>query len=689
MEYIQTPDANIYTSWGLTPKLNNDMGMQGHGNMSGGQSNHMNAKDKADNNQGHGSGNMQTMAGLGPANNMASAGNNQNGMPAVLSAMTNTQNMHDLTNLMRGKTIDAQSYDGMQHHQQSPRQMLKDSFRMLFNPLNGDAQNPSSLMDSIHDHAFVPGASQVQHQQQQSYVPTVPRMKSNGMKQSQELQGQQQQQQQQQNAMQFNIHESMLPLLMEDNQLVPDVVRNAAGASSPDLHMDPHLFAFPNTPGMTLGMNYAASTKQLNMNDMGGNMPAHQGIHLPNQQQQQQQQERMRNGNMDASVDSHMFMEMNPRSNYIANPNMDQAAYNNNNNINLSAAQLKKYQKQLQLQREQEKLLQEQLKQQGLDSLQMPNDGKSGPNAFLDVAALAARANHVTPSDLLQHDLSFQQYQSHMQMEQMQQQQQQQRQAQAIFRQQQQQQPQSQSQQRPSMSNNSGSGSGSGSGLNVMNQGMKRVKSVDNGAHAISNMAAAATAAAALRQTMKESSKRGLKRDPSSNALASMPDSKVANMDGSRGNYIHPLMDFNAQPQLARPSSAVPSYSNGPVPSKGRETTEERKEREQREKEEMIREFKRKTREAALIRFRQKRRERRFGKQVRYDCRKKLADSRPRVKGRFVRQEELAKMDGDCLQQEEEEEENNEHGELQGEHVEDGAHDHLSQFHTPQQILQN
>jgi len=67
---------------------------------------------------------------------------------------------------------------------------------------------------------------------------------------------------------------------------------------------------------------------------------------------------------------------------------------------------------------------------------------------------------------------------------------------------------------------------------------------------------------------------------------------------------------------------------------------EDRRLREAREKEDLIREFKRKTREAALIRFRQKRRERNFGKNIRYDCRKKLADRRPRVRGRFVKRPE-------------------------------------------------
>ncbi|CDF38371.1 unnamed protein product [Chondrus crispus] len=66
--------------------------------------------------------------------------------------------------------------------------------------------------------------------------------------------------------------------------------------------------------------------------------------------------------------------------------------------------------------------------------------------------------------------------------------------------------------------------------------------------------------------------------------------------------------------------------SKGPVKP---ETQAERKDRIEHEKQEVIREFKKKTREAALVRFRQKRRERRFGKLIRYYCRKKLADARP------------------------------------------------------------
>jgi len=43
-------------------------------------------------------------------------------------------------------------------------------------------------------------------------------------------------------------------------------------------------------------------------------------------------------------------------------------------------------------------------------------------------------------------------------------------------------------------------------------------------------------------------------------------------------------------------------------------------------------------REAALNKFRQKRKERNFGKKVRYQSRKRLAEKRPRVRGQFVRQ---------------------------------------------------
>lgn len=51
-------------------------------------------------------------------------------------------------------------------------------------------------------------------------------------------------------------------------------------------------------------------------------------------------------------------------------------------------------------------------------------------------------------------------------------------------------------------------------------------------------------------------------------------------------------------------------------------------------------------REAALIKFRQKRKERNFEKKVRYYSRKKLAEQRPRVRGQFVRQPSVPESKG-------------------------------------------
>lgn len=42
-----------------------------------------------------------------------------------------------------------------------------------------------------------------------------------------------------------------------------------------------------------------------------------------------------------------------------------------------------------------------------------------------------------------------------------------------------------------------------------------------------------------------------------------------------------------------------------------------------------------------ILRYRQKRHERNFKKKIKYTCRKTLADSRPRVRGRFARNDEL------------------------------------------------
>ena len=44
---------------------------------------------------------------------------------------------------------------------------------------------------------------------------------------------------------------------------------------------------------------------------------------------------------------------------------------------------------------------------------------------------------------------------------------------------------------------------------------------------------------------------------------------------------------------------------------------------------------------AAPHRYRQKRHERNFSKRIKYQCRKTLADSRPRVRGRFARNNDV------------------------------------------------
>lgn len=91
------------------------------------------------------------------------------------------------------------------------------------------------------------------------------------------------------------------------------------------------------------------------------------------------------------------------------------------------------------------------------------------------------------------------------------------------------------------------------------------------------------------------------------------------------------------QAHMAHAAAAAATGVRPPSKPTKPETGTERKARIECEKQDLIREFKKKTREAALVRFRQKRRERRFGKLIRYECRKQLADARPRVKGRFVR----------------------------------------------------
>ncbi|KAJ8907758.1 hypothetical protein NDN08_007863 [Rhodosorus marinus] len=111
---------------------------------------------------------------------------------------------------------------------------------------------------------------------------------------------------------------------------------------------------------------------------------------------------------------------------------------------------------------------------------------------------------------------------------------------------------------------------------------------------------------------------------------------------------------IDSQPNLPELSGIVPF----PAPNKSQTVPKVVKKREKKPVEdpvpvetkpvdpsklEYMRLHKKKLREAAIIRFKQKREERKLGvKKVRYQCRKQIADSRPRVKGRFVSKEKQA-----------------------------------------------
>eukprot|EP00871_Galdieria_phlegrea_P002284 jgi/Galph1/3056/GphlegSOOS_G1733.1 len=78
-------------------------------------------------------------------------------------------------------------------------------------------------------------------------------------------------------------------------------------------------------------------------------------------------------------------------------------------------------------------------------------------------------------------------------------------------------------------------------------------------------------------------------------------------------------------------------YYQRPLLSNVADTNSRKPRTSAEEKEYLMKEFKKKLREAAVVRFRQKRRERNFANVVRYNCRKKVADARPRYKGRFIK----------------------------------------------------
>ncbi|EME26854.1 hypothetical protein Gasu2_66630 [Galdieria sulphuraria] len=72
-----------------------------------------------------------------------------------------------------------------------------------------------------------------------------------------------------------------------------------------------------------------------------------------------------------------------------------------------------------------------------------------------------------------------------------------------------------------------------------------------------------------------------------------------------------------------------------------------RREEEEEEEAEACTEAKTERRRIALERFRQKRSNRCYQKKIRYECRKRLADVRPRIRGRFVKKEEFQAL---CLE---------------------------------------
>ncbi|EMS51986.1 Zinc finger protein CONSTANS-LIKE 4 [Triticum urartu] len=96
---------------------------------------------------------------------------------------------------------------------------------------------------------------------------------------------------------------------------------------------------------------------------------------------------------------------------------------------------------------------------------------------------------------------------------------------------------------------------------------------------------------------------------------------------GNKGFYSDHSMNHSVSSSEA---AVVPDAAAAPVVSRGRE------------------------REARLMRYREKRKSRRFEKTIRYASRKAYAETRPRVKGRFAKRTGTADADADALEEHEE-----------------------------------
>lgn len=107
------------------------------------------------------------------------------------------------------------------------------------------------------------------------------------------------------------------------------------------------------------------------------------------------------------------------------------------------------------------------------------------------------------------------------------------------------------------------------------------------------------------------------------------------------GPNLTPLIHTPVKQTTSKPKKSIAKKTKTSTTVVKEETELAKPVKHDPRKDALMRELRKKTREAAIVRWKQKRRERLSGKHIRYTCRKKLADARPRVKGRFVKSDEL------------------------------------------------